>query len=84
MYDHPDTQTEIYDKLDKRKMEYLSNLINDRLTIWNIKKLDYSIYENDDINNKLFNLLRLGGIRHEEYLQYPVETIKILKERLQK
>jgi len=79
MYDHPDTQIQIYDKLDKRRQEYLLNLISNRLTIWNIKKLDYSI---DD--NKLLNLLMLFNITYDEYLQDPVEILKIIKEKLNK
>ena len=81
-YDHPDSQMQIYDKLDKRRIEYLQNLICDKLTIWNIKKLDYLTIENQD-NNKLLNYLTLFGIRYEDYLKNPIETLKIMKDKLE-
>lgn len=82
MYDNPDTETEIYDKLDKRKQEYLLNLLSDRLTNWNIKNLDYSIDQNDN-NSKLLDYLTLFGIRYEDYLKNPIETLKIMKSKLE-
>jgi hypothetical protein len=81
--EHDDYEIKIYDEIRKRKKEYMLNLINDKFTNWNIKKLDYS-NKVETQNDKLLTFMSLFGIRHEDYLKNPIETTKILHKMLQK
>jgi hypothetical protein len=74
----------IWDEINKRKKEYMLNLINDKFTNWNIRKLEYSNKINNNDNISLLTLMELYGIRHEDYLKNPEETTKKLKEILKK
>jgi len=51
-----DYETRIYDKIYKKRKEYILNLINDTHTNWNIQKLDYSKNKNQN-DNKLSNTM---------------------------
>ena len=70
----------IWDEINKRKKEYMLNLINDKFTNWNIRKLEYSNKINNNDNISLLTLITLFGIREEDYLKNPEETTKKLKE----
>jgi len=80
---HDDFETKIYDEIRKRKKEYMLNLINDKFTHWNIKKLDYS-NKVETQNDKLITLMSLFGIRHEDFLKNPIETMKTFKKIIDK